>query len=198
MRLAIVTALLLAGCTTDDPREGGLLGGLVGLGSGAYQARVDREASALKVERKSYLDKAVDKAELEDEIKHRRSYALDVEREVVVLREQVNDLDAEIAALESEEQITQGELTRARGEVAALAAEIARVEAERSVDERAKAVGADAGPDADPAEFGEPPVDQVSELRAYIIRLQEVLDDLQATRDGMREKAERDVIAAAE
>ena len=43
----VLGVLLLAGCqTTDDPREGGFIGGVGGLSSGAYEQRIrEREQS---------------------------------------------------------------------------------------------------------------------------------------------------------
>lgn len=182
--LAGLTAMvLLAGCTTDDPREGGLLGGLVGLGSGTYQERVIDEKAALQAERVRFEEETDGKIALEDTLMQRRSYALDVERELVTLREEIDAIDAEIATIESEEVITRDEVDKVKAAVADLLDDIDRIKAEQAAQERAKALGADAGPEADPAEFGEPSVEQMSDLRAYINKLQAAVDALKATRD---------------
>jgi chromosome segregation ATPase len=42
----VMVALILCGCITDDPRQGGLLGGIQGLSSGSYERRLyERETS---------------------------------------------------------------------------------------------------------------------------------------------------------
>ncbi len=205
MRSAVSGALpcfaaivLLIGCTTDDPREGGLLGGLAGLGSGAYQGRVVDETAALQAERIRYRRETDGKTQLEDTLMQRQSYALDVERELVTLREEIDGIDAEITAIESEEVVTQDEVEKVKAAVASLLDDIERIKAEQAAEERAKALGADAGQDADPAEFGEPPLEQVSDLRAYIDKLQAAVDSLKATRDRRMKEALAGSVQAAD
>ena len=190
--------VLLVGCATDDPREGGFLGGLVGLGSGAYQGRVVDETAVLQAERIRYQKETDGRTNLEDTLMQRQSYALDVERELVTLREEIDDIDAEIAVIESEEVVTRDEVEKVKAAVASLLDDIERIKAEQAAEEQAKALGADAGQDADPAKFGEPPVEQVSDLRAYINKLQAAVDALKATRDRRMKDALAGSIKAAD
>ena len=188
---------LLAGCSSNDPREGGLLGGLVGLGSGAYQERVVDEKAALQAERVRYQDETEGKAQLEDTLMHRQSHALDMERELVLLRAEIDAIDAEIAAIEKEKVVTRDKVEEVKAAVAILLDDIDRIKAEQAAQEQAKVLGADAGPEADPAEFGEPPLEQVSDLRAYINKLQAAVDALKATRDRrMKEASARSIRSA--
>lgn len=180
--LAVSTALLLTACVSDDPRQGGFFGGLAGLGSGSYEERVLDEEAALKLERVRYQEEIEDGAKLDDVIRNRRSQALDMEREILLLRQDIDGLDTEIEVLMHEKIIAQDDVTRAEADVAALLGEIERIEGERATNEQARALGADAGSDADPAAFGEPSREEVSELRAYINKLQDAVDALKATR----------------
>lgn len=175
-------AWLLAGCVSDDPRKGGFFGGLAGLGSGAYEKRVADETATLKLEKVRYQEEIDDGSRLDGVVENRRSQAKSMKREIKVLEGEIAGLDAEIEALQHEETVARGDVANAEADVAILLEEIERIEAERAADERAEALGADAGPDADPAEFGEPSPEEISELRAYIIKLQEAVDALKATR----------------
>lgn len=181
--LGIATALLLVGCTKDDPNKGGLLGGMFGLGSGAYEKRVVDETAALKAEEARYQEQLESNEQLDRSLRTGREHAADLEREVASLRQDIYGLDAEIAALQSEESVTKDEVEKAQADVASLLDEIDRIEAERKAHEQAKALGADADQDTDPAAFGEPPREQVSDLRAYIIKLQEAVDALKSARE---------------
>lgn len=181
--LILCVGLLLSACTSDDPRQGGFFGGLIGLGRGSYDARIDDKANALEREQARYQEEVDDGEQLDGIIKEREAYALDIEREVVTLRAEVDDLDAEIKALRNEEALARDDVARAEADVASLLENIDRLEAAQAADEEAKALGADAGPDADPAEFGEPAQDaEVSELRAYIEKLRKAVDALKETR----------------
>ncbi|MEM9629647.1 MAG: hypothetical protein AAGA21_25740, partial [Pseudomonadota bacterium] len=116
----------------------------------------------------------------------------DMEREVVTLRAELDDLDAEIEALQGEEALARDDVARAEADVASLLENIDRLEAQQAANEEAKALGADAGPDADPAEFGEPASDaEVSELRAYIEKLRQAVDALKETRARQAEIVEQ-------
>ena len=183
MALVIGAGLPLTACVSDDPRQGGFFGGLIGLGSGTYDERVAKETEALEREQARHQEELDDGEQLNDVIRSRESYALDVEREVVALRTELEDLDAEIEVLLHDRVIAEDDVARAEADVASLLDDINQLESEQVVSEQARALGADAGPDADPAEFGEPARDaEVNELRAYIDKLQQAVDALKATR----------------
>lgn len=179
----LCAATLLAGCTTDDPNEGGLFGGLIGLGSGAYETRVADETAALRADEIRYQEEIDGNKNLDRALRKRHAEASDLERQLTSLRQELDGLDTEILALQRDETITQDEVEQAEAGVALLLNDIDRIEAEREAHEQAKTLGADAAPDTDPAEFGEPPREQVSELRAYIIELQQAVDALKSTRE---------------
>ena len=181
--ICLSVGLLLAGCTTDDPRKGGLFGGLFGLGSGAYAERVAGEKAALRAEEARYQEEAGSSERLGEIVDGRRVQAADLKRQVASLRQDIEGLDAEIDALQRERTVTQDEVAAAEANVAALLGDVDRIETEQEAIEQAKALGADADEDTDPAQFGEPPREQVSDLRAYIIKLQEAVDGLKQARE---------------
>ena len=181
--LAAGVLLLLAGCTTsDDPRQGGLFGGLAGLFGGGYDQRITDEKAALAAEESRYQEAAAGSGELARSVEEREAEAERLKREVASLRADIDGLGAEIVALQDEEHLTRHQVQTMEADVAALLEDIDRVEAERKAHDQATALGADADQDTDPAEFGEPAKDEVSDLRAYINRLQEAVDALKATR----------------
>ncbi|MDH3663134.1 MAG: hypothetical protein OEU92_24460 [Alphaproteobacteria bacterium] len=180
--LCFCVATLLGGCTTDDPNQGGLLGGLIGLGSGAYEERVADETAALRAEEIRYREEIDDKEGLDRALRESRAQAFDLKDQLASIRREVDGLEAEITVLQRDETVTRDEVEKAEADVATLLDDIDRIEAEREAHEQARALGADAEPDTDPAEFGEPPREQVSDLRAYIIELQQAVDALKATR----------------
>lgn len=181
--LFLNAGILLAGCTTDDPNKGGLLGGLFGLGSGSYAERIDDEKAALEAEEVRYQEEAAGSERLGQTLEGRRAQAADLKLEVVALRQDIEGLNAEIEGLQREETVTQDEVEEAEANVALLIDDIDRIEKEQEVIEQAKALGADADQDTDPIEFGEPPREEVSDLRAYIIKLQEAVDGLKSARE---------------
>ncbi|MEZ5932425.1 MAG: hypothetical protein R3F54_10805 [Alphaproteobacteria bacterium] len=183
LALGIAFILLLAGCATDDPKEGGLLGGLVGLGSGAYRDRIDRETAALNAEQIRHRQEVDGKTALDGRLDARRAHAAELDQQVVSLRADIDSLETDILALQQDEAVTQDQVDAAEAEVASLLDDIDRIEEEQALQEEARALGADADPDSDPAAFGEPPLERVSELRAYIEKLQNAIDALKASRE---------------
>lgn len=174
--------LLLSACTANDPKEGGFFGGLAGLGQGTYQSRIDQEASELEAEKARYQEERDGKVGLIRSVASHRQRAHDLERRLTSLQSETKALDQEILALRQEEDLTTGRVEAVEADVAALLDDINEVEREQELQDRAEALGASADEDADPAAFGEPPREQVSELRAYISKLQKVVDDLKLAR----------------
>lgn len=187
--LCLSAGMLLAGCTTDDPRKGGLFGGLFGLGSGSYAERVDDEKAALQAEESRYQEEVAGREKLGQTLEGRRVQAADLKLEVASLRQDIEGLDAEIEKLQREGTVTQDEVEQAEANVALLLDDIGQIETQQDVLEQAKALGADADQNTDPLEFGEPPREQVSDLRAYIIKLQKAVDGLKSARAKQADKA---------
>jgi len=180
--LSLGVVVFLQGCASDDPRQGGLLGGLIGLGSGTYDRRVDDRRAALRADEQRLQQEAEDGQQLEQALEESEAEAAELEQQVALLRQDIDGLDAEIAALERDESLTRDDVEEAEAGVATLLDEIDRIEAEQAVHDQARALGADAGEDRDPAEFGEPSREQVSDLRAYINKLEAAVDALKAAR----------------
>jgi hypothetical protein len=58
----------LSGCaTSDDPREGGFVNGIIGLGGGGYQRRLDEREAILSAERAEQRRLAIEQQEVEAE-----------------------------------------------------------------------------------------------------------------------------------
>lgn len=182
-------AVLISGCASDNPNEGGFFGGLVGLGSGAYGERVAAEKAALEAEEVRYQNEVGGRDELDQTLERRRVRAEDLEEQAAFLKREMADLDTEIAALQENEDVTQEQVIKAEADIAVILGDIDQIEAEQAAHERARALGADADQDADPAEFGEPPREQVSDLRAYIDKLQDAVDALKSTREKRASEA---------
>ena len=181
--------LLLSACAADDPKKGGFLGGLAGLGKGTYQSRVDSETSELAAEKVRHQDELDKRVDLIRSVASHRQRADDLEQRLTLLRSETKALDLEIETLREEEDLTTDRVANVEADVATLLDDINQVENDQDVQDRAKALGADADEDTDPAIFGEPPRDEVSDLRAYITKLQKAVDELKLARH--RQAAEK-------
>jgi chromosome segregation ATPase len=176
-------ALIVGGCAADDPGKGGFFGGLIGLGSGSYERRAADRTEAWKAEEARYQEELASKNELDGALRDRRTRAVYLERQVAMLQQHIDELNAEIDSLETEEHVTSEEIEQAEAGVASLLKDIDELEEEKAAQEQARSLGAEADSETDPAQFGEPPPEKVSEMRAYITRLQEAVDELKTARD---------------
>lgn len=182
--------LIVGGCAADDPGEGGFFGGLIGLGSGSYERRIADRTEAWKSEETRYQEELASKNQLDDTVRDRRTRAVYLERQVAMLQQHIDELNAEIDSLETEENVTSEEIEQAEAGVASLLKDIDELEEEKAAQEQARSLGAEADSETDPAQFGEPPPEKVSELRAYITKLQEAVEELKTARDRhVREEA---------
>ena len=94
--LAVAAAVAaLAGCAnlSTDPREGGFLGGVSGLNSGAYEARVVEREDRLAQLRETQRGLESERTQLE-------THRSDVDRQVAAERVRVKKLDADVVGLE--------------------------------------------------------------------------------------------------
>ena len=102
--LCLPVAALLTACASapTDPREGGLIGGISGLQTGAYEARVREREQRLERLREIQEGLETEQVELEREREeHERALAAErsrldaLTREVVVLSDTVDGLEAQ-------------------------------------------------------------------------------------------------------
>lgn len=127
---AAAAALALAGCAnlSDDPREGGFLGGLSGLSSGTYEARVSEREDRLAQLRETQRGLETERTQLET----RKS---GVDRQVAAERTRVKKLDADIAGLEKKVgtlKTQQGTDGKRVGELQSRLAELKRKSAQQT------------------------------------------------------------------
>src|SRR5262245_59565111 len=89
----IALAFLTGGCNSDDPNQGGLFGGLIGLGSGSYEQRVaDREAEWAE-EEAAYQAEVAAKGDLDQDLEARRQSASALDQDIATLEQSVIDLN---------------------------------------------------------------------------------------------------------
>jgi chromosome segregation ATPase len=136
--LAGVAALCLGACAapSTDPREGGFVGGVHGLSSGAYEERVREREESLQRLRDAQQELQREQERLEVERAARA-------REVDLQRRRLDELAAETAALERDVSRYQAREAEASAEQSRLRSELQGLEGRiRRLSERA-------GPDAD-------------------------------------------------
>ncbi|SEL63767.1 hypothetical protein [Ectothiorhodospira marina] len=93
LMVAVMGTLGLAGCaTTTDPHEGGLLGGIQGMGSGAYDQRVQEREDRLEQLRQAQQELQTEREDLEARKTRQR-------REVALERERLAALDRDVTGL---------------------------------------------------------------------------------------------------
>jgi hypothetical protein len=92
--LLVCSAAALCGCaTTDDPSQGGLIGGLYGISSGKYEQRVEAREQELARLRAADREMQADNDELALERQDKR-------REVAAERSQVAEMERRTSAME--------------------------------------------------------------------------------------------------
>ena len=98
---ALASALLLTACqTTDDPREGGFIGGVGGLSSGAYERRIQEREDSL--ERLKSIQRELEKQQSDLEHQQQQSlsaYQLEKQR-VTDLSQKAQTLSTRLKAIE--------------------------------------------------------------------------------------------------
>lgn len=103
-----VLALSLTACkTTDDPREGGFIGGVQGLSSGAYERRIEEREERL--ERLRQLSEELDAQRMALEHQHQQSLS-DFEREqarLATLSRDTEELERKLLSSRETEQAQQ-------------------------------------------------------------------------------------------
>jgi len=127
--------LLLAGCaTTDDPRQGGFIGGLGGLSSGRYEERVQSRQSSLDSVRAARADLQTEQSALEDQktVSQRRLQA--ERKKLATLQSETRELSAKVGALKSEDAQRQAQIADLKRRIADLEARIQAASRSQSAD----------------------------------------------------------------
>lgn len=93
--IIVLAASSTAFAASDNPREGGFFGGLFGINSGAYDARVQQRKDELSRQENINRDLKEKQDVLEKEAKA-------AEFELAEEQQRVNDLDEDLASLESD------------------------------------------------------------------------------------------------
>jgi len=101
---ALVVSLLSGCASSDDPREGGLFGGIEGLSSGSYDERVREREERLAALRDTQSELVEDRETLDrSRAEAERELAMESER-LSALQEDVARLRAELGRLSSEQE----------------------------------------------------------------------------------------------
>lgn len=96
---------------SSDPRQGGLIGGLYGLNSGAYDARIKKRQDELNVQR-SFNQKLNDQStSLKNEAQLRY-------QELALEQQHLNSMESDISALESDVSYLNAKSDKQKSEIA--------------------------------------------------------------------------------
>lgn len=123
LMVAVMSTLGLVGCaTTTDPREGGLLGGIQGMSTGAYDQRVQEREDRLEQLRQTQRELQTEREDLEArKARQGREVALErerlaaLDRDVTGLSRQVDGLSARHGEDDQRVQALQGRLNDLQG-----------------------------------------------------------------------------------
>ena len=99
-RLAIGALFLaLAGCqTSDDPRQGGFISGVINLAGGGYDARVQREETALQAERTTRSNQDIEEDALRRERRQLTQDVAEAQDRIAALERRVRQARQRMAA----------------------------------------------------------------------------------------------------
>ncbi|MCW8906137.1 MAG: hypothetical protein OQL28_02725 [Sedimenticola sp.] len=114
LQLLIVfgSAWLVAGCvTTDDPREGGFLGGVHGLTSGAYERRTQEREANLEKMREMQNELNNESKQLARQKQQRQQVLQEEKGKLAVLSSDVDALEFKLVALNKEEKVSRQRVT---------------------------------------------------------------------------------------
>ena len=194
--LLVSIVFLMGGCTSDDPNQGGLIGGLIGLGSGSYEQRVADKTASWNSDEQRYQEEVASKNKLDAAVRDRHVQVTDLELQVAEIEGDIAALDAEIEALQSEEAITSDKLTEAEGKIASLLGDIDALSADQETARLldAETLDTEAGSGADAVQES----NRTVELRAYIAELAEMVEALNSARESNLEEASHESPAVQE
>lgn len=133
------------GCTCTDPRDGGFLGGVCGLTTGAYDRRLaEREAALAQTQARLDMERA-DQARLEKLKRARQNRLIEVSNRMTSIEGRIRMLDADIRGREIRKESIEREIAAIERDVAAMSVDTARsgtadlAERSRELEERVSA-----------------------------------------------------------
>lgn len=142
----IISSLLLLGaCVSDDPRQGGLIGGIAGLSSGTYDARVAQRQQSLTAVRTMQEGLQIDNARLQQqrnaklsEIKRTQRQIGALNQEMLSLKQSINSLRRSNKISAQQAQEMQRNATRLEQSIQAQSSLLSQVEQNKSATDLAK------------------------------------------------------------
>jgi len=129
-----VALFLVAGCATNNPREGGFLGGIGGLTSGAYDERVQEQQSSLDTLRAANTELESEEAALKAQEATSQSKLQAERQRLASLEAETERLSTKVQALEVEDQEKQARVADLKQRVAELEAKIQQVSSPMEAD----------------------------------------------------------------
>ena len=142
----VALSLLAAGCaTSDDPRQGGFIGGIGGLSSGRYEERVQSRQASLDSMRTARAGQQAEQAGLEGQ-KTASQRRLQAERKkLATLESETRELSAKVGGLKAED-------VQRQAQIADLKARLANLESRIQAANRTQGADALEGSGAPPAD----------------------------------------------
>jgi capsule polysaccharide export protein KpsE/RkpR len=142
----ILFTIAITGCaTTNDPRKGGFFGGIAGLNSGAYEARVQQRQNELNRQRNINQELREQSSELDNESRQRES-------ELAAEKQRMSDLENNLTALQDDVDRLRARSEKQKKDIKVLKNKIKNArqklsEQQASLDQLDRAGGAKADPD---------------------------------------------------
>ncbi|MGB5158071.1 MAG: hypothetical protein WBN77_11640 [Desulfobacterales bacterium] len=144
--ITILVAIALPSCaTSNDPRQGGFFGGIAGLSSGTYDARVQQRQEELNRQRNTNQD-------LKEESRTLESKAQERESELNTERQRLAEMEENLSTLQANVDRLKAKSDKQKSEIASLKRKIKdarkRLKSQQAaLDELDRAGGSAADPD---------------------------------------------------
>jgi chromosome segregation ATPase len=145
--VVIVSAVALTACVSNDPRKGGFFGGLSGINSGAYDARIQQRGEELN--RQEHINQS-----LQDQSKALDTEAQAWEAEVASEHERLDEMNDNLSNLESDVNDLKAKSIQQKTDIVALQRKIATQKVKMKSQQGAlKALEKAGGKSADPERY---------------------------------------------
>ena len=124
-----VSLLALVGCAGNhDPHEGGLFGGIAGLGGGSYKSRVEERESRLAQLRATQRELDTEKGQLETQRSEAYARVQQDRAQTQAMQADLNALDKQVKALTTKQGADQTRVAELQKRLATLKADTGQVQ----------------------------------------------------------------------